>query len=163
MNNRLAIKMKEVMGKYGALLKFYSHFRNDNVFQDNISNFHLIFQHRDSLCPLDQDIERIINAYQKSRTDMTEPAKYDASNEWLPIYRKYLGTIIDALSRSDIQNVKKLYKNSFREELNNGLAGLPANMKKRYMGSKVAFIDKVWFIQDAVYRLRHLEALGHVK
>lgn len=58
---------------------------------------------------------------------------YQVSREWLPIYEKYMGELMVAHQRHDIQNLKNMYENFFRDPLSTGLHGLHFDMVDTYM------------------------------
>lgn len=82
----------------------------------------------------DGDIERIARAYRRAKTDPRgEDPRYRVGNEWAPIYSRYMGEFIDALSEGPVERLRHELENFFRRPFSNGLHGLHFEMTERYM------------------------------
>jgi len=101
-------------------------------------------------------IERIIKAYRKAKQDQKGfAAPYQVGNEWLPIYERYMNSIIKALTAGDKQAVNSIYENFMREDCSVGLHGMPTNMANTYFGDKITKIAAQEYLYDALYRYKH--------
>lgn len=119
----------------------------------SLKNFSDGFAERDSLKPSREMLERIISAYKKAKEKQKNVAPHLlVSNEWLPIYERHLGKIIDALESEDIDAVTRTYCNFMRDEVSTGLTGMPVDMKKTYFSGKVAKWHQLLFLINSLYR-----------
>jgi putative sugar O-methyltransferase len=98
-------------------------------------------------------LERIVNAYNKgSKDQLARPELFRPSNEWLPIYRKYLGSVIDYLEKQDIENLDKTYRNYFRDDCSTGLVGLHGKMQSAFFGRKISYLSRLHYLNDSIHR-----------
>lgn len=82
----------------------------------------------------DGDIERIAQAYRQAKADpRCQDSRYRVGNEWLPIYSRYMGNFIEALSHGPVERLRHELENFFRKPFSNGLHGLHFEMTERYM------------------------------
>ena len=158
--SRVKIKIIESYGKYAALLKNREVFKSQ-LFKENIKGWERCFETRPTETKISRDnLSRIVNAYNRAMNDMSQRDLYYISDEWVPIYKKYMGNIIDSLSARDYSKVEKLYENFFREKLSAGLCGLPTNMERYYLKNP-SIVNKYWYVMDACHRVRVLESKMH--
>jgi putative sugar O-methyltransferase len=81
-------------------------------------------------------IARIITAYKKAKIDQQFASEtFNVSNEWLPIYERILGPVMQALHREDIPTLKKMYANFFRDPCSHGLSGWPRDLQNKLFSS----------------------------
>ena len=154
--SRLNLKLVESRGKYGALLK-NRELVNDAIFIQNISNWNECFSEKFTTDSLPREkINRIIDAYNAAMRDMTHRHLYYISDEWIPLYKKYMGEVINVLLNRDSTRLSFLYDNFFRQDFSSGLCGLPTNMRRFYHGNPNQ-IDKRWYLIDACYRINLLK------
>lgn len=105
-------------------------------------------------------IERIIKAYNEAKdVQKTLPEAFQVGNEWLPIYEKYMGGIMKALSTANKADVIKIYENFMREDCSIGLHGLPFDMNEEYFKGNIPAINRSIYLHDSVYRLYHWKEL----
>jgi putative sugar O-methyltransferase len=82
----------------------------------------------------DKLLQRISKSYRYAKSEQLKAKScYQVGNEWLPIYEKYMGSIIQALTHQDMPELKRQYRNFFREQLSTGLHGLHFEMVEKYM------------------------------
>lgn len=153
--SRIKIKLNEIIGKYTSLVA------NNNLakcedYADNELNFSRCFSQRLVKSLEDDKIERICKAYNLAISDNYDRDMYYISDEWIPVYEKYMGEIISALKEKQIFQIKDNYDNFYRRNCSAGLVGLPTNMKRFYEGD-VGWIDKRWYLNDSFYRLNYLK------
>lgn len=98
-------------------------------------------------------IERLIASYNKAKqVQKNMGVAYQVGDEWLPIYKKYMGEIMSALESCDTEKVRTIYNNFFRESCSVGLHGLPVDMKKNYFGKSISNNSKKYFLSDFIHR-----------
>lgn len=159
--SKIKIKINEVLGKYGSLLA------NRNLetlpeYKKNLVEFNKCFAERqfNSLC--DSKITRICNAYKLAVSQKIDRDLYSVSDEWIPIYQKYMGDIINALQDDDYAQVRDSYDNFYRRSCSVGLVGLPTNMD-RFCKKRETSLDRRWYLNDSIYRINYLKSkLGYL-
>src|SRR5690349_9919889 len=83
-------------------------------------------------------LERIIAAYKKAKvTQKGADAVFKVSNEWVPIYERNLGPLMDALFTENIAELRRMYRNFFRDPCSTGLAGLPVEIPNLFSGGRI--------------------------
>ena len=84
-------------------------------------------------------LQRISSSY-KTWKDIQKKSgsEYQVSREWLPIYSKFMQTIIKSLNDGDLLSLKRMYENFFREPFSTGLHGLHFEMVERYMDKNIS-------------------------
>ena len=153
--SRIKIKTNEMIGKYASLLaniKLAKSFE----YADNELKFNSCFSNR-LITSLDDDkVERICKAYNLAINEQYDRELYYISDEWIPVYEKYMGEIISALKNNQILKIKDNYDNFYRRNCSAGLVGLPTNMKRFYEG-RAGWLDRKWYLNDSFYRLKYLQ------
>ena len=98
-------------------------------------------------------LERICTAYIKAKKcQQTASDNFKVSNEWLPIYERQLGPVMRALADRDIDALRVMYQNFYRDACSAGLAGLPVDMNKCYLGDDIKELYRHLFLCDALHR-----------
>jgi putative sugar O-methyltransferase len=98
-------------------------------------------------------LNRICAAYNKAKDVQRHVSPvYRPSNEWLPIYKRPLREVIEALTNRDINRLGRIYGNFWRDPCSTGLVGLPLDMKKHFFGQRISRRDKMLFLNDTLYR-----------
>jgi len=98
-------------------------------------------------------LERVADAYNRASKDQYAHLElFRPSNEWLPIYRRFLGSVIDYLEKRDIENLGKTYRNYFREDCSAGLVGLHGEMKSAFFGKNISYLSRVHYLNDSIHR-----------
>lgn len=101
-------------------------------------------------------LDRIIKAYQLAKeVQKTKSSTYNVSNEWLPIYEKPLKPIMNALSSGNVDEVRKIYRNFWRNSSSVGLVGFPGDMEKSYFKGKISKRDKKVYLYDFLHRMKY--------
>lgn len=153
---RVKIKLIESYGKYIALIKNREICKSD-LFNQNLTEWDRCFEDRLPKEGLPHDkVARIVRAYKCAMQDMNQRDLYYISDEWVPIYKKYMGEVIDSLASGDVSTVERLYMNFFRDRLSTGLCGLPTNMERFYLKAPTT-VNKYWYLMDACHKLEALE------
>jgi putative sugar O-methyltransferase len=100
-------------------------------------------------------IKRIVKAYKKAKTvQKNAPGFYQVSNEWLPIYKKHLKTVMKALEDEDIPALQTIYQNFWRDPCSTGLLGFSAHMKKQYFGRRIQRKHKKLHLFSGLHRIK---------
>jgi putative sugar O-methyltransferase len=99
-------------------------------------------------------LRRICDAYIKAKEcQRTASETYKVSNEWLPIYERPLRPVMDALAKSDINALRRMYQNYYRDPCSTGLTGLPvADMNKCYFRGEIAQKYRHLVLCDVLHR-----------
>ena len=76
-------------------------------------------------------LKRIVIAYQKAKAEQPHTSEtFKVSNEWLPIYTRTLGGVMQALQQGNLTELNRMYSNFFRDPCSYGLFGFPLNIQK---------------------------------
>jgi putative sugar O-methyltransferase len=99
-------------------------------------------------------LNRICSAYIKSteRQQAASPA-FSPTQWWRRISEKSLGPVVRALSKRDIDALRSMYRNFFRDPCSTGLVGLPVDMQKRFFGDHIRSFYRELFLGDALHRI----------
>jgi SAM-dependent methyltransferase len=106
--------------------------------------------------------ERIIAAYNKAKvTQLAASEVYQVGNEWLPIYERHMGEVMEALSGENVPGLKRIYDNFFREPCSVGLHGMPVDMFQHYFSGNITAEYLQYYLNDSLHRIRlWLETMG---
>jgi putative sugar O-methyltransferase len=100
-------------------------------------------------------LDRICTAYIKAKEVQRQVSHvYAPSNEWLPIYTKYLQGVMEALNKRDLNTLSRIYGNFWRDPCSTGLVGLTFNMEKYYFGKRINRRHKMLYMNDVIHRYR---------
>lgn len=100
-------------------------------------------------------LRRIARSYNKAKArQMSAPACYQVSNEWLPIYTAYMGTVMNLLAKEDLEGLRAVYENFWRDPCSTGLLGLSFDMQARFASGRIKFKDRRAFLNDSIHRIR---------
>lgn len=84
------------------------------------------------------EIEKIAHHYRQWKIAQADAdSVYQVSREWLPIYEKYMGEVMQALQENQVEKLKIMYEGFFRDPLSTGLHGLHFDMVDTYMNPDV--------------------------
>lgn len=99
-------------------------------------------------------LKRICTAYIKSvEQERFASDRYKATQWWEQVRRKSLGAATRALATSDIDALRKMYRNFFRDPCIAGLSGMPLRIVKQCFGKKISKVHGHLFLSDALHRL----------
>ena len=124
----------------------------------NDSNYRLdivdsCFDNRVNIINNREMFARIVDSYNKAKeVQIKSPRYYQVSNEWLPVYEKYMGSIMSAMKAKDVDKVMGIYNNFMRDNCSVGLHGLPVDMFKHYFSGNITKKYKKLFVEDSLYR-----------
>lgn len=98
-------------------------------------------------------LERIIAAYQKAKRKQPGSGEaFNVSNEWLAIYEHNLGPVMRALLAGNVAEVRRMYRNFFRDPCSAGLAGLPINIPNIFSGGHIRQKYREYIMCDVLHR-----------
>jgi putative sugar O-methyltransferase len=99
-------------------------------------------------------LERICTAYIKA-TEQQRFAKqvYHATKWWKAMRKASLEPVQRALAGRDIEGLRAMYRNFFRDSCSAGLVGEPFQMAKAYNGTRVKDAYRRFFLSDALHRI----------
>jgi hypothetical protein len=99
--------------------------------------------------------QRVCSAYNKAKIAQNEAHKdYQVGNEWIPIYKKYMSEIMNALSHYDNVELERIYNNFLREKCSTGLTGIGGyeRMTRNYFSGKISIKNARIYMKDIVHR-----------
>jgi hypothetical protein len=83
-------------------------------------------------------LERICTAYTKAvKQQQFAPQTYRATEWWEQVRQRSLGPVMRALLAHDIDALRAMYRNFFRDPCSTGLIGVPYGMAKAYFGKTI--------------------------
>jgi putative sugar O-methyltransferase len=99
-------------------------------------------------------LERICEAYIKAVNQQRFASNAYAATEWWQLVRnRSLGPVTRALQTRDINTLRKMYRNFFRDSCSAGLLGVPFGMAKAYFGGPISDFHRRFYLSHALYRL----------
>jgi putative sugar O-methyltransferase len=102
----------------------------------------------------DEIFERIIAAYNNAKAiQADEPAAYQVGYLWLPVYERYMSEVMEALSCSNLSQLKYIYNNFFRKSCSSGLHGLHLDVEQHFDGDEIHSDIRERFFHDSLHRL----------
>jgi hypothetical protein len=99
-------------------------------------------------------LERICAAYIKT-VQHPQPASdvYKATDWWEEIRQRSLKPVIQALISRDIEALRRIYRNFFRDPCSTGLVNVPNGMSKAYFGGTIKDVHRHFYLSDSLRRL----------
>lgn len=102
----------------------------------------------------DEVLKRICRSYKLAKAKQaTLGPEYRESNEWAPIYRSALKSVMAALETEDIESLGRMYRNFWRDPCSLGLVGLPVDMEATYFGEIIKEKDAKDALRDSFWRI----------
>jgi putative sugar O-methyltransferase len=99
-------------------------------------------------------LERICAAYIKATEQQQfAPETYRATEWWEQVRRRSLGPVTEALRTRDIEALRIMYRNFFRDPCSSGLLGAPYGMSKAYFGRTIKDVHRGFYLSHALYRI----------
>jgi putative sugar O-methyltransferase len=101
-------------------------------------------------------LERICVAYSKAtKQQQSAPETYKATERWQQVRQRSLGPVTHALLTKDIDALRRMYRNFFRDSCSAGLLGVPNGMSKAYFGGAIRDFHRRFYLGHALYRLEY--------
>ena len=135
-----------------AISKGKRRFGNDPNFRPDLVPDYLVPRLVD--CPDDVLIlKRIIAAYKKAKISQKSSGEaFNVSNEWLPIYERQLGPVMEALLSENVTELQRMYQNFFRDPCSTGLVGFPINIPNLFSGGAIKQKFREYYLCDVLHR-----------
>jgi len=104
-------------------------------------------------------LERVCSAYIRAvKQQERAPEAYRASDWWQQVRQRSLGPVIQALLTRDIDSLRRMYRNFYRDPCSAGLLGAPNGMSKAYFGGKIKDVDRRFYLSHVLYRFDYWSA-----
>jgi len=98
-------------------------------------------------------LKRIIAAYKKAKIAQKSTGEaFNVSNEWLSIYERNLGPVMNALLTENVAELRRMYQNFFRDPCSTGLAGLPIDIPNLLSGGAIKQKYREYILCDVLHR-----------
>ncbi len=98
-------------------------------------------------------LERICTAYIGAvNQEQFAPEAYKATEWWQQMRQRGLGPVRQALLTRDIDGLRRMYRNFFRDPCSSGLLGAPYGMSKAYFGGKIKDVHRRFYLSHVLYR-----------
>jgi putative sugar O-methyltransferase len=99
-------------------------------------------------------LERICTAYIRAMKQQEwAPETYKATDWWQQVRQRSLGPVTEALMTRDVDSLRKMYQNFFRDPCSSGLLGAPYGMSNAYFGGKIKDVYRSFYLSHVLYRL----------
>jgi putative sugar O-methyltransferase len=99
-------------------------------------------------------LERICTAYIRAmKQQQLAPETYKATDWWQQVRQRSLGPVTKALMTRDVDSLRKMYRNFFRDPCSSGLLGAPYGMSNAYFGGKIKDVYRSFYLSHVLYRL----------
>ncbi len=104
-------------------------------------------------------LERICTAYIRAvKQQQFAPETYKATEWWQQVRQRGLGSVTRALLTRDIDALRRMYRNFFRDPCSSGLLGAPYGMSKAYFGGKIKDVHRRFYLSHVLYRFDYWKA-----
>jgi putative sugar O-methyltransferase len=104
-------------------------------------------------------LERICSAYIRAvKQQERAPEAYQASEWWQQVRQRSLGRVIQALLTRDVDSLRRMYRNFYRDPCSAGLLGAPNGLSKAYFGGKIKDVDRRFYLSHVLYRFDYWSA-----
>jgi hypothetical protein len=99
-------------------------------------------------------LERICMAYIKTVTDLQSvPDPFGATEKARQLRQRSLVPVAKALLTRDIDSLRRMYSNFFRDSCSAGLLGVPYGMSKAYFGGAIKDVHRRFYLSHVLYRI----------
>tara|TARA_B110000967_G_C18865987_1_gene552715 strand:+ start:1017 stop:2159 length:1143 start_codon:yes stop_codon:yes gene_type:complete len=121
----------------------------------NLSSINKCFTDRKSNINNPIIFERVSSSYNKAKLAQADSSKvYQVGNEWVPIYKKYMSEIMNALNANDTVALEAIYNNFMREKCSTGLTGIGGfeRMTSNYFSGNISLKNARIYMKDVIHR-----------
>jgi putative sugar O-methyltransferase len=102
---------------------------------------------------------RICTAYIGAvKKEQFAPEEYRATEWWQQMRQRGLGPVRQALLTRDIDALRRMYRNFFRDPCSSGLLGAPYGMSNAYFGGKIKDVHRRFYLSHVLYRFDYWKA-----
>lgn len=97
---------------------------------------------------------RICTAYRRAVEDAEHrPSVYRSTDWWQHVRTASLQTVMQALQAGDVDALRAMYRNFYRNTCSNGLVDLPADMAKACTSVPIGDLYRRFWLGDALHRI----------
>jgi len=105
-------------------------------------------------------LERICSAFGKATEDQrSSPPCYGPSAWWNDVRIASLAPVIRALHERDLEGLRRMYTNFYRDPCSNGLIGVPFGLFDVYCHGPMKNVHRHCYLGDALYRIDYWRSL----
>jgi putative sugar O-methyltransferase len=157
-----ATAAKNLLGARLSMWRFANHgarrFKDDDRY--DLQNVTEGFKSRiDDSSDDDALLERICTAYTRAvKQQQSAPSAYQATEWWQQVRHRSLGPVIKALLTKDLNALRGMYRNFFRDPCSSGLLGAPYGMSKAYFSGKIKDVHRKFYLSHVLYRFDYWNA-----
>jgi hypothetical protein len=129
----------------------HRHYRGDARY-DLMSVSNGFASRPEDTCEDDEVLKRICSAYVRAaQRERFCPEVYQASAWWQQVRLASLGPVMRALGSWNVESLRGMYRNFFRDASSTGLIGVPYSLTKAYFDTQIKDIHRRYFLGDALY------------
>jgi len=105
-------------------------------------------------------LHRICAAYQKAiEKQSSSPQRYQSTERWKQIEKQSLGPVTKPLREGDIQALRSMYRNFYRDPCSAGILGAPNGQPRAYFSGKIKDIYRHFYLSHVLYRLDYWKSV----
>jgi putative sugar O-methyltransferase len=98
-------------------------------------------------------LRRICTAYIKATQQQRHaPKAYSATEWWQDVRQRSLAPVIQALLTQDVDSLRKIYRNFYRDACSTGLLSAPYGMTKEYFGGGMKDVHRRFYLSHVLCR-----------
>jgi hypothetical protein len=104
-------------------------------------------------------LKRICAAYIKTvEQQKFSPRTYEATTWWEEMRQRSLRPVMHALRSYDINALRAMYRNFFRDPCSTGLIAVPYGMTSAYFGKTIKDVHRRFYLSDVLHRVEYWRA-----
>jgi hypothetical protein len=105
-------------------------------------------------------IERICSAFIKATKEQRlAPECYGPTGWWNEVRKASLGPVTRALEERDVEGLRRMYGNFFRDRCSNGLISVPFGMFRAYFHGPMKDVHRHCYMGDTLYRIDYWKSV----
>jgi hypothetical protein len=109
--------------------------------------------HIDSSSDDTEILKRICAAYIKATRQQSSASEaYHATEWWQAVRQRSLGSVVQALVAEDIDSLRRMYRNFYRDACSTGLLSAPYGMAKEYFGGQMKDVHRRFYLSHVLCR-----------
>jgi putative sugar O-methyltransferase len=98
-------------------------------------------------------LKRICAAYIKATEQQGSTSEaYHATEWWQAVRQRSLGPVVQALVTKDIESLRRMYRNFYRDACSTGLLSAPYGMAKEYFGGQMKDVHRRFYLSHVLCR-----------
>jgi len=108
----------------------------------------------------DAILKRISAAYcAAARQEKSAPLTYAATERRQRLRQGNLAPVIGALLAQNVDALRRMYRNFYRDACSSGIVGLPGGLSKAYFGGTIRDMYRHFYLSHVLYRLDYWKSL----